>query len=162
MASPAVKLMIESGMVPNNLLRQLVGWRLIPEALEQSSGGHPVTLENEWNSVEDFVRGLRSALRSEAATIRETELDRVGGFKDGVLHYALDTSCLGEMGELFVDRLGRVILPSHPRYEDVKAVDLDGVKKQVARIDARYEGEERVAWVLELKGDQNEPFSTNG
>ena len=147
--SPAVRLLIKSGVVPANVLQQLVGWRLLPEACAQSLGSQPVTMTSEWKTVEAFVHALEAALRDEAQTIRETEFNQSGGFERGWLHIVGHES---REENLFVDRLGRVVLPGDQTYEGVIAVSLIGsTRRKVTRIEPRYKGNRRVAWVCCLE-----------
>ena len=123
------------------------GWRLLPEDCVESHGSRPVTLASEWATVKEFVDSLDSAIKQEAATIRETELDRVGKFVPCQLiigeEEAFNTS-------VFVDRLGRVILPGEAKYEQTVCVRLGDKAHPVSRVESRYQGEQLVAWVCYL------------
>lgn len=106
-------------------------------------------MAGEWKTVEEFIRALETALREEAQTIRETDLDHAGGFERGRLFMPGRES---QEESLFVDRLGRVMLPGDPVYETVTAVEIVGHKQQkVTKIEPRYTGTTRVAWVCNLE-----------
>jgi hypothetical protein len=89
--------------------------------------------------------------------IRETELDRTGGFRRAKMRAC--SSCCDTMhtlpdSEVFVDRLGRVLLPARDPYVHVELISLDGDDfREIVRREPRYEGENQVAWVCYL-----EPF----
>lgn len=156
--SPAVKLIIQSGMVPDNVLQQLANWKLLPEGSKQSSGSPQVSLEQEWDSIEEFVAQLRDALSKEFREIRETDLSRSGGFHKALLHY--EESGFDAVEEIFVDRLGRVILPaSEPAYRTLKGVTLmDGppeIRQEVVKTEVRYKGEEETDLVLYLSKEEH-------
>ena len=155
---PAVKLLIQSGVIPENTLRQLISWKLLPETSSSLHGDHPVSLESKWTTVEEFVDRLRASLTEEMGIIRETELDRTGGFRRAKLK-ACSSFCetMHELPdrEVFVDRLGRVLLPARDPYAHVELVSLDGNPfQEIVQREPRYEGENQVAWVCYLdKGD---------
>ena len=147
---PAVKLLIQSGVVPENVLQQLISWKLLPESFSSLHGGHPVNLESNWESVEDFVGNLRTALTEEMGTIRETEFDRTGGFKRAAL--LTQPGGLRMVEDVFVDRLGRVLLPVRYPFNDAELISLDGgAFREIVRREPRYEGEKQVAWVCYLE-----------
>ena len=52
---PAVKLLIQAGTIPESTLRQLAGWRLLPNDCLEFSGRQPVSLENQWETIEQFI-----------------------------------------------------------------------------------------------------------
>jgi len=172
----AVKLMIQSGMVPEAVARQLVNWRLLPEASVESLGSHEVSLENEWGSVEEFLQDLQRALSEEMGTVRQTELDHAGEMLAARLFFRGETHY--EQVNVLVDKLERVHLPVHPRYEQVEfvAISVSGTPKslgntiehywahystvdkeatwrprKVVRTEARHKGDRQVAWVCYLE-----------
>jgi hypothetical protein len=146
---PAVKLLIQSGVVPENTVRQLISWKLLPENFSSLHGGSPVSLESNWESVEEFVDGLKAALTTEMGSIRETEFDRVGGFREAML-YLPDSPWVHE--DVFVDRLGRVLLPAAEPYSRVERLCLAGDPvREIVRREPRYEDKKQVAWVCYLE-----------
>ena len=148
--SPAVKIMIKSGLLPENVLQQLVGWRLLPEHLKNSCGGHPEPFENEWSSVEEFLADLRNAHDTEALLVRETELVKAGGYFPATL------ACQGEdiCCDVFIDRLGRVVLPGGANVEKITGVSVRGANVQkVLNREPRYRGDQIIAWVLYLESE---------
>ena len=157
--SPAVKLLIQSGMIPENTLQQLINWKLLPGGYSSLHGDKPVSLESKWTTVEEFVDRLRAALTEEMGIIRETELDRTGGFRKAQMKACApccDTMHTLPDTEVFVDRLGRVLLPARDPYTHVELVSLDGgAFREIVRRESRYEGEKQVAWVCYLEGDPN-------
>jgi len=88
---PAVTLMIKSGVIPETTIRQLIHWRLLPEGSEKLIGSQIINLEGAWETVENFIETLKDALVDEMKSIRETELDRPGGFRDAKLYF--NNSC---------------------------------------------------------------------
>lgn len=149
---PAVKLMIQSGIVPKNIIQQLIHWRMLPEDSEESIGSHPVTLEDEWPTVEAFLESLKSALVEEMKTIRETDLDQTGGFRDAWVILDNGTKFAEK---LFVDRLGRIVTPASLRWERLTAVEFLGQKaRPVVNKEPRYEGSDQVAIVHYLEKEK--------
>lgn len=155
---PAVKLMIQSGMIPESTIRQLINWRLLPEDSEKLIGSQTVSLEGAWATVEKFVDTLKESLVDEMKTIRETELDRPGGFRDAKLYYS------GKMGKgtcekVFVDRLDRVVTPVIPKYGKLTAIRfVGGPIRLVVKQEVRFEGDQKVAIVhyLELEKEESD------
>lgn len=141
-----VKLVVDAGIVPANALEQLVRWKLLPPELASSTGRS--LAEKGWNSVEEFISDLRSAISAEDATVRETELDPIGGFKEVTL-----ISKGGKVAaEAFVDKLGRVAIPGRYPIERLKAVAIeDGPQQFVVRAEPRYKGEDVTTWVIYLE-----------
>lgn len=115
-----------------------------------------MTLESSWDSVGEFVDGLKRALTEEMGAIRETELDRAGGFKRATL---VDyPGGAASVADVFVDRLGRVLLPVRPPFDGAELVCLDqGPFREIVRREPRYEGEKQVAWVCYL--EEGEPHA---
>ena len=156
--SPAVKLMIQSGLVPTNMVQQLVNWRLLPEDFVESTGSEPVTLEHGWPTVESFVTELNKAITEEMATIRQTELGQSGHFEEVFLVFA--DSTLNRTQDVFVDRLGRLVLPAKPEYETLLTVSfrsMNGEERTVRKVvnkEPRYEGAHRSALVICLESEE--------
>ena len=153
MNSPAVKLLIQSGMVPEKTVRQLINWRFLPETSVDLHGSQEVTLENEWESVEEFIANLRKAITDEEGAIRETELDFAGEYEEVTLRIKDGAS---ETMRVFVDKLGRVILPSEPKYGNVESICIHNgsgrLEKEVLKREPRYQGERLASWVYYLEG----------
>lgn len=148
---PAVKLMIQSGVIPKSAVQQLINWRLLPEDSEKLTGNQVVNLESAWESVEKFIDNLKGALVDEMKTIRETELDRPGGFRDAKLYF---NNRLGKglSEKVFVDRLERVVTPAEKKYEKLTAVRfVGGDIRPVLKNEARFEGDQKVAIVHYLE-----------
>ena len=126
---------------------------MLPEDLSSLHGGNPVTLESNWESVEGFVSSLKAALTEEMGAIRETELDRVGGFKRATLLAA--PNGVARIEDVFVDRLGRVLLPARPPFDEAELISTDqGPFREIVRREPRYEGEDQVAWVCYLETEE--------
>lgn len=113
-----------------------------------------MTLESNWETVEGFVDRLKKSLTEEMAIIRETQLDLMGGFRRARLKASsYDMAHTLSDKEVFVDRLGRVLLPARAPYDDVEFVAIEGGPLQeIVRREPRYEGEKQVAWVCYLEG----------
>ena len=158
--SPAVRLMIQSGLIPKNVVQQLVNWRLLPENSVESTGSAPVSLESNWESVEQFVDELGQALTKEMATIRQTELDQSGHYEEVFLVFADQT--LNRSQDVFVDRLGRVVLPAKPEYDQLLSVAFmssngEGkVTRVVVDKEPRYEGTRRSSLVIYLDAEKED------
>jgi len=71
---PAVKLIIRSGMIPENVLLQLQQWKLLPPGSVEEAGTRPVSLESGWETAQAFVDNLERVIEDEANEIKETEL----------------------------------------------------------------------------------------
>lgn len=128
---------------------------MLPEDFVQSIESQPVTLESKWEAIEKFINALRGALTTEMKSIRETEFDHTGGFRDARLYFN------GKFGKgvsekVFVDRLGRVITPSEKKYQKLTAVQLvGGRRRSVVNQESRYEGKQEVAIVHYLEKDED-------
>jgi len=147
---PAVTLLIEAGMIPENALQQLVHWKILPQSCSSLYGDSPVNMESKWETVEEFVDSLGKAMTEEMLTLRETELDRSGGFQTATLLASLDG--VARVEDIFVDRLGRVIFPAKEKFAEVELVSLDqGPFLEIVRREPRYEGDRQVAWVCYLE-----------
>lgn len=151
--SPAVKLMVQSGMVPENTLRQLIHWRLVPGTLGSEVPDEPV-IEKEWESVESFLAELKDAISQEMADIRYTDFNRSGVFHRVTVAFN-DGSC-AEIDAL-VDKIGRVIVPGTKENERIEHVAFgpSSEMKPVLRTEARYEGERVGAWVMYLEEEDD-------
>ena len=112
------------------------------------SGHQPTDYETYWNSAEEFVGELQGALAKEAATIRETELDAAGSFKEAYLEFMPkdpnkevihDKSAM-----VFVDRIGRIVTPPGEPYTTLCFVTLEGEtqKRTIVRHEPRYQGDQ--------------------
>lgn len=160
-ANPPVKLMIQSGLVPDNVLQQLVNWRLLPANSTELSGQSPISMEKEWDDVESFMNDLQSALDREAKTIRETDLDWAGGYHNVSLRLRGpkgEADWFAENTEVLVDALGRVILPAKAKYKDLLSITFleEGnghppALREVLQVECRYRANRVVAYVVYLK-----------
>ena len=153
--SQVVKLMIKSGtLVPDNVLQQLKGWKLLPEGYVESIGNQDnISLEKEWPTVEGFLKDLQEAIQDEAATIRETVLDQHGGYDKAWVSIA---GLEDRMMDIFVDRMGRVVFPPDQKFEEVTFVKLvEGPRQKVLKTEPRYKGGRRSAWVCYLESEEN-------
>jgi len=148
--SPAVRLLIKSGMVPEAVIRQLVSWRVLPEDSVEAHGTQKITLENEWETVDGFLNDLRQAISDEASTIRETILDSPGTFKRAELIFSDGK----EEEKVFIDRLGRLVLDSEPRYEKLKQVRFDNKNFVTLKMEPRFQGKIQASWVVYLAEEE--------
>ena len=159
--NPSVKLMIQSGLIPNNTIQQLVNWRLLPESSVELSGTRPINMEKEWDDVESFVNELKTALDEEAKTIRETDLDQVAGeYQEVVLSFRVDESGAGsqERAQVFVDKLGRIVLPPDARYQELEEVIFldeenggEPTNRNVVKVESRFKGQKVSSYVVYLE-----------
>lgn len=98
---------------------------------------------------------LAKKITEEMKTIRETELDRTGGFK-GMYVYS-DGQENPVWAKLFVDRIGRVIVPTGESHETITHVEFKGKKRRaVIKKEPRFEGQEEVALVLYLEAEEED------
>jgi len=150
----AVKLMIQSGVIPAATVRQLINWRLLPEDSEGLIGNLPVNLEGAWETVEKFVGDLKGALVDEMKTIRETELDHPGWFRDAKLYFNGKVG-KGISDKVFIDRLDRIVTPVDDKWEKLTAVRLvGGPMRSVIKNEFRYEGDQKVAIIHYLEKEE--------
>jgi hypothetical protein len=149
MSNP-VKLMIDGGIVPENVLKQLVRWKLLPEDYASRVGPSEV----EFDSPEEFVHALQNAIDEESATIRETNLDQVDRAIDVDLFFGPGAELQQVRGSF--DLLNRVILSSDVDAENLEQVgyskdDHSYHRRNVVRIEPRYEGDQHTHWVCYLE-----------
>ena len=153
-ANPSVKLLIQAGLVPDNVLQQLVNWRLLPENSVELSGQSPISMEKEWDDVESFMNDLKIALDQEAKTIRETNLDWSGGYHSVSMQLQEGV----ENADVLVDALGRAILPAKEKYLALSSITFleEGNGRapkirDVVRVESRFRGDKVTAYVIYLK-----------
>lgn len=65
-----VKLLLQAGLIPETVVRQLKSWRLLPEDYDPS-----VDTTVEWESPGDFVSALEQAMHRDRLSFKETVLD---------------------------------------------------------------------------------------
>jgi hypothetical protein len=128
---------------------------LLEEDSGKSSGKEPVTLESEWDTVEEFTQNLNDALTKGMGSIQETEFDSTGVFRKAFLEFESEgNNC---RMDVFVDRLGRVVLPAEEVYSRLLRVSFfrEGGSKvvvhDVVRMESRYEGHRKSALVVYLE-----------
>lgn len=145
--SKAVRLVIQAGLVPKEVVQQLARWGLFPEGSIESTGKAGV--ETQWETVEEFVEDLSFALSKEASEIRETELNYSGGFRECYLEFKKESEYLNETGQVFIDKLGRAIVPSTKFWCAVEYITFEGesFRREIVSRGARYEGLNTVALV---------------
>lgn len=154
-------MMIQAGLVPKEVVQQLVNWRLLPEDSVELTGSRPINMEKEWGDVETFVSDLRSALDEEAKTIRETELEHVGEYRTASVRVPSDDPGVdwkAETLEVFVDKWGRIILPGKDKYERVLSINLlddenggQSTLQNVVRVERRFRGQKIATYVVYLE-----------
>ena len=156
--SKSVRMMIQSGLIPKEALQQMENWRLLPEGSVELAGTREVTIEKGWDTVSEFVEDLNEVLSLEDRSIKETSLDKSGGFKKADLVFA-DHSLDGEE-DVFVDMLGRLVLPPEQKYQELMSVTLKmsnggpPVVQQVVNMETRYEGNYVSAFVIYLDAQE--------
>lgn len=147
---PAVQLVVQAGMIPENILKQLVAWKLLPEAVETQHGAQRISLESGWDSVEEFVGNLEEVIDAEAMEIRETTLEPPSA---GYHIIRVDVGGKGLEGPLTVmsDGLGRLYLPKEfAKKKIVSVIYGDGFIRKVRKVDTRYQGDEVIFLVCEV------------
>lgn len=156
MTHQPTKLLVEAGIIPKNTLQQLTNWHLLPEDYAESHGARPVRLDtNKPDEVKQFVHELSTAITKDMAEIRETELDRPGGFRKASLMFT-DSKLDTQDCDVFVDRLGRLVTPGGEPWSLLEKVQLDDDResRKVIKREQRYEGDKVASLViyLEAKG----------
>ena len=145
--SKAVKVIIQGGLVPKEVMQQLIQWGLLPENSNELIGTQLAltNFETERDTAEEFVEELGDALAKESATIRETELDRIGEFQEVGVEFS--NQPLKRRERLFVDKLGRVTTPIGRCWEHLTGVTIQGKLRNVVKMELRYKGGQVVAFV---------------
>lgn len=155
MTHQPTKLLVEAGIIPKNTLQQLVNWRLLPEDSVESHGVHPIRLDaSNQKEVQRFVKDLSTAITKDMAEIRETELDHSGSYKRARVEFS-DSRFNCDDCDIFVDRLGRLVLPSKGPWDGITRVLLEGdnTLRNVVKREPRYEGEKVIALVVYLDAE---------
>jgi hypothetical protein len=101
-----------------------------------------------------FIKDLGEAISQDMTDIRETELDRAGGYEKIIL---LDTAGGRVAIDAFVDRLGRIVIPIQEKpYEIQAVVSANGstTPRKVVRTEIRHLGDRQVAKVLYLESEE--------
>jgi len=137
----------------------MVNWRLLPEDSVALAGTREVTIEKGWDTVREFVDELNEALSEEDRSIRESVLDKSGGFRKAHLEFA-DHSLDGEE-DVFVDTIGRLVVPPEQKYQELQRVtilDANGgippTPRQVVGLENRYEGQYVSAFVIYIESEE--------
>lgn len=146
----STKMLIEAGIIPKNTLQQMALWRLVPEDFVELHGRKTTRLDpDNPTTVDRFIGDLGRAIGEDMAAIRETELDRPGRYADVNLYFKDGRV---DAARLFVDQLGRIIVPVDPQWETLEyAVVESGSKRKVVRQETRYEGERPSVQVVYLE-----------
>lgn len=160
MDTPVVRLIIQAGLVPQNVLQQLERWKLLsPETAQSVEDGNQVgSSSREWGA-EDFVQVLRRLIHEENMTIREAEFAVAGDFKKVWLFGRTSGQDVAGRVDAVVDKMGRVFLPidalGGAEVEaisfSVTAFDAAMNKRSVARVETRYQDQKEAAHVIYLE-----------
>lgn len=134
----------------------MVNWRLLPEDSVALAGTREVTIEKGWDTVSEFVDELNEAMSEEDRSIRESVLDKSGGFYRARLEFAdHDLDC---EDDVFIDTIGRLVVPPEQKYQELQMVTIleaNGgtapTPRQVVSMENRYEGEYISAFVIYLE-----------
>jgi hypothetical protein len=141
---PAVKLLIESGMIPGDIVSQLVKWGHLPQSAEASIGTHRVSLESGRTIVENFLDKLNQLVDEDQEAVRETSFT-YGRYQQVEIG--------GETVDLMIDGMGRIIVPEHIFCSGkVESVRLGSSREdhKILRAEPIFQGRETVAWALYL------------
>ena len=144
--SKAVQLVIQSGMIPEEMLQQLVTWKLLPEEVKDQAGSRPVSLEQGWQTVEEFVDTLGRAIDKESVEIKETLLS--SGKRYERVDLIHDGASVSELA--MVEGSDCIVVPATGRKHPHQAM-LDGVKREVWKVEERFFGDELTTLVCYLK-----------
>jgi len=105
------RMLVESGIVPQNTLQQLVRWRAIDPDLAERHGSRPVSLEKDSSEAQVWADQLSDCLDREAGEVRETDFT---GKKNVTVYIQWANLRLGVTNTTAsIDPIGRVVLPSH-------------------------------------------------
>lgn len=147
------QLLIEAGIIPKNILQQLVNWRFLPEDSIESHGSRQEALKDpESPESQMFARALARAISEDIADIRETELDHTGGYEV----VSLDFGNVGGQETMFVDKLHRLIVPMEDRWQQLESVRFkeDEESRKVVKIEKRYQGDRVSALVIYVESKE--------
>lgn len=144
--SKAVQLIVQSGMIPEEMLQQLVAWKLLPEKVKAQAGSRPVSLEREWRTVEDFVDTLGKVIEKESVELKETTIESNGRFERVDLIFNKEPT----LRELALVGDNCVTIPAtikkHP-----EAVVLHGEGREVLKVEERFHCGELTTLVCHFK-----------
>lgn len=73
--SKVTDMLLESGLISSESLRQLNRWKMLPDDWEQKVNVRPISLEKDFANADEFTDNLRSAINVEDVSIREATLD---------------------------------------------------------------------------------------
>jgi len=95
-----------------------------------------------------FTDALSNALTKDMSEIKETELDHPGQVER--LHLEFESNSGFE--DVFVDKLGRLIVPNDDKWRYLKSVHRGNGhgSQKVVRIEKRYEGDQETDLVIYL------------
>jgi hypothetical protein len=158
METPAVRLLIQSGVIPENALRQLVKWKIFDKkVLDQTPDGSPPTsLSAGWETPDQFVDALTELIELEQDTIRETDFEVAGAFKTVWFKWGNGRFDKKER-QVLVDNMGRVFVPRSMLKNGnriVQAVSFTPNSSDLQRViseETRFNGTEAVVTVLNLE-----------
>jgi len=155
MSKETARILVEAGIIPLNTIHQLVKWQLVPEDYIQSYGKRKVSLEsNTKEEIDSFTQELSEALTRDMSEIHETELDHSGKKEEMILVFGLGTRCASHE-EVFVDKLGRLVVPMEERWFQLKEVQRDNSPKQsIVRIEKRFSGDKETELVIYLSTEE--------
>lgn len=146
--SKAVQLVIKSGIIPEEMLQQLVTWKLLPESAVGQAGSQPVSLEQGWRTVEDFVDTLGRAIEKESVTIKETRLASDKRFERIRLMFIGDDDGYSTLA--LVENDDCVAVPATGKKNPNK-IYMQGLKREVWKIEERFQGDELTTLICHLK-----------
>ena len=158
MSKETARILIEAGIIPKNTLQQLVNWRLVPEDFIQSHGKRKVSLEsNTPEEIDSFTKELSEALTRDMSEIHETELDHAGEVESFWLKFAYGSST-GSHEDVFVDKLGRLVVPIEERWNHLTDVrrGMANQWQKVVRIEKRFSGDKETDLVIYLSETSKE------
>lgn len=156
METPAVQLLIQSGTVPENVLQQLVRWKLLSEEALAQDGSLPDSSSTGWKTAAEFVSTLNSLIDLEQSTIRETDFEVTGIVK--VVYLKWGNGRFDKRGKVAIlDSLGRVLIPEDMLGNGAKVVlgisftpDISAVRKVVSE-EARFDGVTKTVTVFSIE-----------
>lgn len=148
MSTREVTLIVQAGIIPEETLKQLVAWKMLPPEVLKGAGSRKASSVG-WDA-EKFVAHLRDIIEKESEAIRETEYVSPG--KPVQVSVKMKGRALYH-GEAYQDRLGRIYLDSRFYGKAIESIIVAPEKqpRRVEKVEERFKGErpEKVVCYLE-------------
>lgn len=146
----ATRMLIASGLIPKQMIEQLVNWKALPEEALTEAGSHEGFSEDK---ARKFLEYLEQLVDEEQESVRETSL----GIEGDLTFVWLEGMSPGAPLMLLQDKMGRIHIPAHfIEAEDVKKVRVGQYNNEleVVRVEEEYMGEDLAFLALSLEGKE--------